>query len=241
MPTRRFFVDHTHFSLNKEVNITDQEAHHLSHVMRIQRGEEVELINGQHQLAKGKVLLINKHSVRLQIQDLEEKPPPRFRVILCQAICRLSRLDTILEKGTELGMTELCFFPGELSEKKSFTPIQWERMRAKTISAVKQCGRFDLPLITFKPPLQKWTASDLLYPAYFGDLDSKASLLAKVWEKTEKLCFFIGPESGFTELEERALRALHVIGVKLHSNILRTDTAPLVALSLAHHLYQWQE
>ncbi|MFZ0566276.1 MAG: RsmE family RNA methyltransferase [Chlamydiales bacterium] len=235
MPKDRFFVD-APFSSNETVELTEQEAHHLTHVMRISSGEIVELVNGRHQLAQAKVLEITKHSVSLLILHFEERPPPPFSITVCQAIPRFNRLDTILEKGTELGMTELILFPGELSEKKQFSPNQWARLKNVAQAAMKQCGRLDLPNIKLSPPLHKWTQSDIVYPAYFGDIRTQAPKWDLVWQPAKAISFFIGPEAGFSEKEHAHLSSLGVIGVKLHDNILRTDTAPIVALSLACHL-----
>jgi 16S rRNA (uracil1498-N3)-methyltransferase len=228
MPHNRFFVD-APLKASEEIFLMGEEAHHLQRVMRKQEGESVELVNGRNQLASAKITTCEKKRVRLQILHVDERSSSTiFPLILCQAIPRLNRLDTLVEKGTELGMTELWLFPGQLSEKKE---VPLHRLKAISIAAMKQCGRLDLPRIVLKPPLDAW--GEQKYPAYFGDISEKAPPFLSIYQKKEGILFFIGPESGFTQDEERHLR--HVIlaqGVSLHPYILRTDTAPLVALSL---------
>ena len=139
----------------------------------------------------------------------------------------------ILEKGTELGLTEFWLFPGHHSERKTLTEHQLQRLRALTIAAMKQCGRLYLPTITLKPPLSEWESPHP--PAFFGDLSPDAPPLFNAWQQNprqDEVLFFIGPESGFSKEEESTLRHFDATGVKLHQNILRTDTAALAALTL---------
>lgn len=234
MPHNRFFLT-TSFTENTNVTLLGEEAHHLQRVMRKKKGELVELVNGKNALAKATIASIEKKKVQLHIQEVINSLP-NFPTIICQAIPKLNRLDTIVEKGTELGMTELWLFPGDLSEKKELTPNQLKRLEMITIAAMKQCGRLDLPKIVIKPKLLKWAEKDLLYPAYFGDLSCQSPKFLECFEKKKGVLFFIGPEAGFTTNEEAHLRYLNAQGVNLHPLILRTDTAPLVALSLISQL-----
>lgn len=219
-----------------QLSLQDQEFHHLVHVTRNQCGDSIELVNGRGVLAHATIQAIKKKEAILTIDDVELKPPPQIEIVLAQAIPRMNRLDFILEKGTELGMTQLWLFPAKESERGAFTEHQLARMQTVTVSAMKQCGRFYLPSIQMMPPLAQWKA--LEWPAYFGDVNSAAPPFSEFFEgmHTQKgVVFFIGPESGFTSDEEKILKGLKTQGVKLHPNILRTDTAALIALSLMSH------
>jgi len=216
--------------MGEEVLLVGDESHHLARVMRKSHGDMVELVNGRNQLAHAEILAHEKKGVRLKVVQVEKKQFTGHPTILCQALPRLNRLETIVEKGTELGMTALWLFPGALSEKKELSSTQMQRLKTIAISAMKQCGRLDLPEIIFKPALSHWIS--LEYPAYFGDVDPQAPPFLELLQRHEGVLFFIGPESGLTEEEETRLRSLGAQGVHLHSHILRTDTASLVALSL---------
>lgn len=230
MPHNRFFLD-TPFHQDEIVSLQDEEAHHLKKVMRAQLGDSIELVNGAHQLALAKIEAFEKKQISLKVYEIQEKKPSS-PLILCQAIPRLARLDLIVEKGTELGMTELRLFPGKLSEKKELTATQLKRLSMISIAAMKQCGRLDLPKITLYPPLKNWSVEDLLAHSYFGDVSNHAQKLNFLHLSGEEALIFIGPEAGFHQSEEEIFEQLGVKGVHLHSNILRTDTATFVALSL---------
>lgn len=231
MPVDRYFSPQD-FIPGQQLSLEDQEFHHLAHVARVQPGEEVTLVNGRGMLAKATVQALKKKLALLAVEAVEHEPPAEEEVVLAQAIPRMHRLDFILEKGTELGMTQFWLFPGAESERKSVTEHQLERMRTITIAAMKQCGRLYLPNITVMPRLAQWEMPP--WPAYFGDVASTAPAFLEVWkgEPEQGIIFYIGPESGFTSEEELMLERLKAKGVKLHPNILRTDTAALTALSL---------
>lgn len=231
MPAERYFIE-TPLTVGDVLSLEGQEYHHLVHVMRTKAGESVEVVNGMGQLAVADVQEINKKHASLLINSIVEEPAPQHAIILAQAIPRPNRLDFILEKGTELGMTQLWLFPGKHSERKEIGENQVERMKLVLIAAMKQCGRLRLPKIVVKPLLEKW--NEFPTNAYFGDTDSSAEVFSKVWKPGNEVVFFVGPESGFNEGETTILRK-HCKGVKLHGNILRTDTAALTALSLISH------
>lgn len=234
MPHDRFYTSQT-FVNDATLTLTDDEAHHLGRVMRIRVGERIELINGSGQLGQALVEQVEKRQVLLHLQEVINTPPPQHQIILAQALPRINRLDTIVEKGTELGITHLWLFPGQRSEKDELSTNQLQRVHALTISALKQCGRLYLPKIELKPPLAKWDF--LPCPSFFGDLNEGAPPFLKAWSAApdKDILFVVGPESGLTPEEIKRLKTLGATGVRLHQNILRTDTAPLVALSLIAH------
>lgn len=235
MPENRFFTPHP-LKIG-EALLEEDEAHHLQHVMRLVEGDRVELIDGQGALAKAVIKKRSKRAIYLDVKEVHIDPPPFFSIIIAQAIPRFQRLDVILEKGTELGMTELWLFPGVKSEKVHFSEPQKERVHKILVSAIKQCGRLYLPKVKYAEPLKEW--NDLTYPLFYGDLSQNTPLFIDAYGKPEKgVVFAVGPESGWSEEEQNHLKRLKGKGVSLHYNILRTDTAPLAALSLISQLQE---
>lgn len=235
MPAERFFHEKLK-SDSQSLELEGSEFHHFFHVMRHTPGDRVELINGKGILAKASVDKIGKKSAQLTLLDIQEAPAPSFSLILAQAIPRSARLDFILEKGTELGMTEIWLFPSITSEKKAFTLHQLERMNGVMISAIKQCGSLHLPTLKIFNSLQQLSISPKC--SFFGDTNPFAESFEHAWKKNppvKQAIFIVGPESGFKEEEIEALKKSGAAGVKLHSNILRTDTAAIAGLSLISH------
>lgn len=235
MPTERYFLN---ASLEKEhtIFIKGTEFHHLAHVMRTKVNDKVEVLNGRGALAIAKVLELKKDHAKLYIEDIYCEQPKSSALILAQAIPKPNRLDYILEKGTELGADIFWLFPGQLSVKKELFPNQIERAQALVIAATKQCGRLFMPEIIMKPSLLKWLSLEG-NQMYFGDVRQQAPLFIKQEQQLNQQAFVTGPESGLTDEEVAHLEKIGAKGVKLHDNILRTDTASIMALSLMSH---WQ-
>lgn len=235
MPSERYFLENLPEPENQAF-LEGQEFQHFLHVMRNTEGNEIELINGKGSLAKARVETIEKKRSILKILEIFRSPPPTFSIVLAQAIPRFNRLEFILEKGTELGMTEIWLFSSSHSEKKAFSENQLERMQTITIAAMKQCGRLHIPKIVIKPSLKQWAKPE--FTSFFGDVSHNAPIFSSVWldkNPTNGALFFIGPESGFTNEETQLLQDLNATGVKLQPHILRTDTAAISALSLISH------
>jgi len=231
MPHNRYYLD-APFQEEQCVVIAGEEFHHLTRVLRAKIGQRVELINGRWQLAQTELVELTKHKATLHLiqvtTETRQKPP----VILAQALTRMNHLEWIIEKGTELGASEFWLFPGRLSEKEGLTPTQSARLKHLAIAAMKQCGRLDLPEIEYKPPLLKWGPfpGTLLFGEptgpYLWDFPLRPPL-------AEPIVIFIGPEGGFDGKESEFLcNTLKAKGIRLHSNILRAETASLTALSL---------
>ena len=228
MPANRFFVD-APLKEGQETQIEGNEFHHLVRVMRGRVGDTVELVNGKGSLAEARITSIEKKHAQATIArvTISEAPPP---IILAIPLTITSKLDLIIEKGCELGASAFWIFPANYSEKTNLTPNQQNRLHLLLISAMKQCGRFDLPTLELKPPLNQWKPFEGL--TLFGDTREDAPRLSKVL-KTAPTLFITGPEKGFSPSEIATLEnTLKAQGVTLHPNILRMETAPLVALTL---------
>lgn len=230
MPADRFFSEQA-LDKGSDVLLSGQEYHHLVHVMRGKVGDALEVVDGQGHLGQAHVASITKRGVLLSIDQVTAVPRPRREVILAQALPRAGHLDVIVEKGTELGMTHLWLFPGQLSDKRNIPETVLERSRGVAIAAMKQCGRLYLPAISIQPALKDWQKPEV--HGFFGDLRPEAVPLSKALSSREASCLVvIGPESGFSDEEVTCLEALGIQGVKLHDNILRTETAAIVALAI---------
>lgn len=227
MPDNRYYLDQP-LEKGKTLCLEGDEWHHLTHVMRRKEGDSLEIVNGQGQLATARLATLRKKSGDIEIEKVTEQPEPKRTLILAQAYPLPSKLEWIVEKGTELGASAFWLFPGERGEKSSLSDNQRRRLHQLTISAMKQCGRLYLPPIVEKPPLAKW--QPLEGQAFFGDLNSHIPLPHLPPSGT--FILFIGPESGFSDNEIKILNKLNAKGLRLHSNILRTETAAICALSL---------
>lgn len=234
MPAERYFTPDP-LETGQVLFLEEKEFHHLSHVMRSREGDVVEIINGLGELAEGRIETLKKRHAAIAILEVKKFPPPKNEIILAQAIPRPQKMDIIIEKGTELGVTHFYLFPGILSERKEVSENLQQKLKVRAIAALKQCGRTWLPEIALKPPLDKWNPPE--FPSFFGDIRKGAPLFHTAWESHHCTAFFVGPESGFDAREVALLESWGSKGVQLNPNILRTETAAIIAVGLIAH---WQ-
>lgn len=218
MPAERFFID---ASLEGHLILEGPEHHHLAHVMRVRVGETVELVNGKGALASAKLIAVTKKGSELEVLSAKVEPLPAPALVLAIAFLRPAKLELIVEKCTELGAGAFYFYPAAHSEKTDLSEHQQERLRYVAVSAMKQCGRLDLPEIKIVGKLEK--IFDFEGPHFFGDPGAKES-----WKPSSRAIFITGPEKGFSE-KEMTLLNQKAKGVLLHKNVLRAETAPIAA------------
>lgn len=215
-------------SLEDTATMVGLEFHHLAHVMRAKVGDVVELINGDGVLAKARIDEISKNSASFSIESREVKPKPTALIHIGLPIIRLERLEWAIEKGTELGADSFHLFSADFSEKKHLSEHQFDRLHNISIAAIKQCDRLFLPSFHLAHSLSDILQSKITM--LYGDIDPNAPMLNDI-PFDFPLLFISGPEKGFSE-KEIALLKEHGKGIHLHPNILRAETAPIVALSL---------
>lgn len=228
MPHNRFFIDQL-FESKKRIYLEDQEFHHMK-VMRCQENEEIELINGKHQLAKGLILALDKKKATVQLEEIITKKPIK-KYILAQASLRFSKLEWIFEKATELGITDFWLFASNHSEKKGLSNQQKNRAQSILISAIKQCGRLDLPHIQEFISLNE--LPHFSGKTYLAHPNPNSNRLIDEKPTKMDILVIIGPEKGFSsqELSLFQKRSLYQ-QVLLSNNILRAETAAICAASM---------
>lgn len=215
----RFYLNQELIS-NTSVFLEETEEHHLSKVLRIREGETVELINGKGSCARARVQ-------KLKLFILEVKNCSKEKEILLGIpFMRPSKLEWILEKGTEIGVSSFFLYPADTSTLKTLSNHQIQRFHSILISSIKQSKRLFLPHLEILQNIKEILAKDAVF--YFGDVREEAPFLIP---KEEKAIFITGPESGFSNTEVFLLEK-KARGIRLNPNVLRAETAPIVASCL---------
>jgi len=226
--TPRLFVEQL-LAEGGEVHVTGNAAHYLLGVMRLKEGAPVKLfddVSGEYLAtvsSAGKRDLIL--TVEARLRERENVPD----LWLCQALIKKDRFDWIAEKACELGAAR---FVPLLTARCVVDKVKEDRLRAQMIEAAEQCERTALPQID---PLTKLDALLKNWPEgralYFCDERGGTPLGNAL--KAGPAAILIGPEGGFTDEENAAIRAHpDATAVSLGPRILRADTAAVAALSI---------
>lgn len=230
MPVNRFYLKED-LTLHSTVVLKEAEHHHLAHVIRLRSGDTMELVNGQGSLAEGTILEVEKKSTSIKITSTTYAPDlfPQFSLAI--PLMRPSKLEWIVEKGTELGACSFLFYTADHSEKEALSHNQLERLHTLIISALKQSGRRYLPSLEILPSLSDLFLKDAFL--LFGDPHTHNQIPAP---KEKKLTIFItGPERGFSS-KEQSLLDTRAAKVSLSPHTLRAETAPIAAASILGRL-----
>jgi len=232
MPAERFYVD-DELNEGSRASIEGAELHHLAHVMRVGVGEKIELVNGKGALGIANVVSIDKKKAIVELLECEKGVVGPSRFILGIPFMRLSKLEWVIEKGTELGADEFWIYTADHSEKDTLSPNQTERLRYIAISAMKQSGRLDLPSFRILAHLEElFHFSGTLL---FGDINPSAPFIWEIKDRSFPILFVSGPEKGFSNDESKSLK-IKAKGVRISKNILRSETAPISAMAILYSL-----
>lgn len=215
------------------LQLAGPEAHHLSHVLRLRPGEEVELFDGAGGSALARVLAIGRHAVDLQILRVLAAAPPAPAIVIATAVPKGERFRGLVEKCTELGVARLIPLK---TERSIVDPRETKlhKLMQSVVAACKQCGRNHLLEIA---PVTPW---DELVRREFSEHDS---LLAdpsgvpavEALNRTSgvrPLLACIGPEGGFSPSEIDQAVAHGATLVHLGPFRLRVETAAITCAAL---------
>jgi len=236
MRLSRFFVD-LPLSLGQHP-LPEAQAHYIGRVLRLAVGDAVQLFDGSGQEFVGELVEVGKKSVQVELREqFSGQTESPLRIHLGQGLSRGERMDWAIQKATELGVAEITPLVSERCEvrlKDERADKRLAHWRQIAISACEQCGRSRVP--TINPPLGlgDWlaqTAADLklvLHPV--------AEPLAG-HARPASLAFLIGPEGGLSDAEVQLAQQAGYHSARLGPRVLRTETAPVVAISVAQQLW----
>jgi 16S rRNA (uracil1498-N3)-methyltransferase len=174
---------------------------------------------------------VGKGTLRITEQTL--KPEPEKGLTLIFAPIKFGKIDYLIQKGTELGVT--AFQPVK-TRNTIIDKIKYDRLSANAIEAAEQTGRVTLPQIHEIQTLEKLIGGwDSKTKIIFCDESGVAESLRKVLEEmpmsAKNFAILIGPEGGFTAEEAQMLRAKKFVhSASMGKRILRAETAALAAL-----------
>lgn len=225
----------------QSVTLTSGAASHVGKSLRLADNDELVLFNGDGFDYRGHMTRSGRNRIIVAIEEREfcatESPLP---VTLLQGICRNPRMDILIQKSTELGVHRIVPVScqrsvARIDQKRAGRKIEhWQKI---SISACEQCGRARIPDIerpcTMTEAFSQHASMDatklLLDPEGRDTIESEL-------RPGKPVMLFIGPEGGLTEEEITASTQAGFRRIRLGPRVLRTETAPIAALSIIQFL-----
>lgn len=227
--------------------VSDEENHHLSKVVRLSPGDMAEVTNGRGLWAVCSVETIGKNSTTLHVRPNDRgqiaplmEPQPDPLLVLCIGALRHGSLDEILPGLVELGVDSVHVFHQQGSAKDRLadkTVARWER---QMVQAVKQSKRSWLPRLRTHESLSKLLQEHEITEdssRFFLTPSGPKTLLEALDRNSSpmstKIVLMIGGEQGLSPLEEDQLVLAGFLGVRLGHHILRAVTAAISASAIS--------
>ena len=229
----RLFIE-KQISQNLMIYIKEKQHHFLKNVLRIKLNDVINVFDGITGEWTSQVISVSKDKTALKIEKKIREFETQPDIWLIFAPIKLFRLNIIIQKAVELGVSK--FIPCK-TEFSNFDKLNYKNLELNAIEAAQQCDRLDIPKIekinnlnTLIKELPDDRAivfcdeSDINLPSIYDELRSNLNNYLK-WS------VIIGPEGGFSS-EERELikKQKNVLRVTLGSRILRSDTAAISSL-----------
>ena len=235
---QRYFasIDNQYF-----VHLSKEDEHHVCHVMRMKKGDEIEVVDNGH-LFLCRIDSFNPLTISL-IHEIASDVEINEEITLLFALTKGDKIDLVLQKATELGVKKVALIESERTvvnyEGKDINK-KLERFNKIMKEASEQCHRLIVPELLGIYNLKKLPPellSDLNYVAYEKDADQIEGAFQGL-TKGKSISILIGPEGGFSEQEINQLTEQGFIRTSLGKRILRAETAAIYALSVIGYLLE---
>jgi len=226
-------------TLGVEIRLPDRAVHHVS-VLRLRRGDSIILFNGQG--GEFTAELTRASAGQAWARVLTGRSPVRespLSVALAQCLSSGDRMDTTLQKSTELGVSRITPIASERTvvklsgDRAARRVVHWRNV---VIAACEQCGRNQVPEVAGITDIEVFLETQdpgglrlLLAP--------EAGQTLRQLPRPQKVALLVGPEGGLTDRERALAERAGYVPVRFGPRVLRTETAPLAAIAAMQTLW----
>ena len=226
----RFFINEVADSRNTIIDLED--IKHISKVLRLDIGDEIEIVDEKNKEYIMKIVEIEKSVIHLEnIKKIDIQREDDVKIVLYQGIPKGSKMDDICKQITQVGIYEIVPVKFKRCVATDINKNKIERLQKIIDEASKQSKRTVIPeikqVLTFKQMVQELSKNDKNIVFYEDERQKSIREFVKGIENIK-----IGPEGGISEEEIQQLKEVEVDILTLGNRILRTETASIVAKSI---------
>lgn len=249
---RSDFIMHARFYhpaeivIGKSVELSSDNKHHAMRVLRLKQGDSITLFNGHGGEYSAHIETINRTTTTAVIEDYHnnERESP-LSIELVQAICVNEKMDWIIQKAVELGVTSIQPVSTarsivHLSDERAAKRLQhWQKV---VISSCEQCGRNLVPQVLPLSSLPHWLSQKKTHSTHEIRLLLTTSATTRLRDISKPAgntgtSLLVGPEGGFTSEEEAAILHSGFVPIRLGKRTLRTESVALATISALQTLW----
>ena len=236
----KFFTARENIS-DTQIIIDSEDAKHIERVLRLSAGDEITVCDGRGIDYRAVISEINKNSVICDvISSAVCDTEPGVKVTLYQGLPKAAKMDYIIQKTTELGISRIV--PVKLSrcvvklENRAAEKKKTERWQKIAYEAAKQSGRGVIPEVampmSFDAAVSEMLTADMAFAPYECETQTRLSSVIDSGKAAKSVALMIGPEGGYDITEADKLKAAGIRTITLGRRILRTETAGEAVLAM---------
>lgn len=226
-----------------EGRIHGEDHRHLFKVLRLTMGARILVNNLEGQDYLAELTHVDREEARFRLLEaLSESNESPLKVHLYQGLPKAGKMDLIVQKATELGVTEVVpIYTQRVVLKEGGAYKKLDRLKKIMLEAAKQSRRSIIPDLSapqsWADAMTSMARHDLLVVPYENATGFGLAALAQSVDRPKSVGIVIGPEGGFDEAEIEELKGLGGRIVTLGRRILRTETAGFTTMVLLQYLY----
>lgn len=237
-----FYISKSMLQGDKAI-ITGDEAKHISRVLRMKKGDEVTLCDGEGTFYEAVLADFSEKEVTAQILSQRvAETEPQVKITLYQGVPKNPKLETIVQKSVEIGVVRVVPVDTKRAVAKLDKKEKIDRLQKIAAEAAKQSRRGIVPEVcptmSFKEAVNEAKKAELAIIPYEEETQNSLKSVL-VGKKAQTVSIMIGPEGGFDKDEIELALSSGITPVTLGKRILRTETAGLAVSSAV--LYEFDE
>jgi 16S rRNA (uracil1498-N3)-methyltransferase len=212
------------------IPLSKSHAHYFKTVLRKQASDKIRLFNTRHGEWLGEFTNLSKKSGEVTLlQQTRTQDESSEKTSLFFAPIKKSRLNILIEKAVELGVTDLH---PVLTARTQHAKLKTERIESQIREAAEQCERLSIPKLHAMVNINHLPTDITIHTCIERNDEKSAPFVSDV--KSESMAFLVGPEGGFTDTEIQKLQdQQNIIPISLGERIYRAETASIICLTHA--------
>lgn len=235
----RFFVDISDISAGRVI-ISDSRVHQIRDVLRMKTGNQIIVLDNKGFEYQTRLLSISTKEIVGEIISKNRcESEPRIQITLYQSLLAREKFEFVLQKCTEIGVTQFIPVITERSivrKAEKITKQKLARFESIIEEAAEQSSRGKIPLLRNPTDLSEALLAaddyDICLVGSTKNCDSLKKILRGHNSQAERIALFIGPEGGFSDRELELLGSREIKSFSLGKRILRTETAAVAATAI---------
>ncbi len=219
----RLFITQNHISDNT-LKLDPETDHHLRQVIRLRKGDELELVIGEKQLKKIKIEAVEKGKINFSLLSESKIAPAKFSITLAQCLPKQGKFSDILKMCTEIGVSHFIPVISERTISKAEKTDRWKKVIE---SAAQQSRQVRIPTLSETTPIANLVEDEYdLKLVLWEQAATPLKSVLKAHQNPKRILLVVGPEGGLSQSDVESIKA---VPVSLGESILRTEHAAFFA------------